>query len=396
MEVMKNLPLELIDEIIGHLPQGDKQSLRNCSLVAKSWINPSQRRLFNTVEIDRSNLQSWLDNISSANAILLGHVRHLRYKEYPKGEIEPAHRALRDYFPSFRQLNHLTLLFAHVSLRSLRIELFSAFQHSLSTISLGCSITKHAFVTLINYFPNLAHLYLYGLDCRKSSGPTPSLSRLLFKSLYITVGPLDTLFLLDELSRSGLRFDEVIVASIIPQPTWPEFSRRVIEIFGARAKYLRIHAAFERKYSLSLPATRTLCHNLSTEGKSFLTLSQCRELSEFEAYMIYADDAELDLISSIASTKIKRIIIKYSPAFELRVGHTYWKKLDNILVRLAERSEYKLTLEVEFRSPYGASDKGQEPDLTRYLPRFVEKGRMIIFDPDEKVLFYSDETKGGR
>ena len=112
--------------------------------------------------------------------------------------------------------------------------------------------------------------------------------------------------------------------------------------------------------------------------------------------MIHANDAELDHISSIASTKIKRIIIKYSPAFVLRGDHTYWKELDNILVRLAERSEYKLRLEVEFRGSYVVSDKGQVPDLMRYLPRFVEKGRMIVFDPDEKVLFCSDEAKGGR
>ena len=255
-----NLPLELVDEIIGHLPQDDKQSLRKCSLVAKSWISSSQRRLFNTVEIDRRNLQSWLDNISPTNAVLLGHVRQLWYNEYPKGEIEPAHRALRDYFSSFRQLSHLTLHSAHISLRSLCIELFSAFQHSLSTISLiGCSITKHAFITFINYFPNLAHLYLHRLNCRKINGTTPSLSRFLFKSLYVNEGPSGTLFLLEELSKSGLRFDELIVGSMtLPIPSESEFSRRVVEIFGAHAKYLRTRDSPERKYSLSLTATRTL------------------------------------------------------------------------------------------------------------------------------------------
>ena len=99
----------------------------------------------------------------------------------------------------------------------------------------------------------------------------------------------------------------------------PESSRCVVEIFGARATYLRIRDSSERKYSLSLPATRTLCHNPSADDESFLTLSHYRELSEFEACMIHTNDAELVLVPSIASTKIKRIIIKYSPAFEL--GH---------------------------------------------------------------------------
>ena len=112
--------------------------------------------------------------------------------------------------------------------------------------------------------------------------------------------------------------------------------------------------------------------------------------------MMHANDAEVVLLSSIASTKIKRIIIKFSPAFELPVGHTHWKGLDAVLVRLAEQSEYKLRLEVEFRGTYDMSDKCQEPDLTKYLPRFVERGRMVVFGPDEKVLFCSDKSKGGK
>ena len=110
---------------------------------------------------------------------------------------------------------------------------------------------------------------------------------------------------------------------------------------------------------------------------------------------MFANDAEVVLISSISSTKIKRIRIKSSPAFELPAGHSYWKELDNVLVRLAQQSEYKIRLEVEFRDSYGVSDQGRKPDFPRYLPIFVEKGCMIVFDPDEKVLFCSDEAEGG-
>ena len=68
-----------IREIVSHPTPEEKQSLRNCSLVVKSWIHPSQRLLFEKVEI-----------------------------EYPKAEVEPAHCALRDYFLS-ANTPHLTL-----------------------------------------------------------------------------------------------------------------------------------------------------------------------------------------------------------------------------------------------------------------------------------------------
>jgi len=41
-----NLPQELLDEILSYLPPDDregKRPLRNYSLVAKSWVNPSRR-----------------------------------------------------------------------------------------------------------------------------------------------------------------------------------------------------------------------------------------------------------------------------------------------------------------------------------------------------------------
>ena len=390
-----NLPLELVDEIVSHLPSDDKQSLRNCSLVAKSWIHPSQRLLFEKVEIDQRNLQSWVDNISPTNTVLLGQIRQFSYKEYPKAETEPAHCTLRDYFPSFRQLRHLTLLFA--SFQPHHTKLFSTFQHSLSTISLsGCSITKNAFVTLINYFPNLAHLHLRGLSCHEKDEPSLPLSRLLFKSLYVTVWRADSLFLLDELSRSGLRFEEVIVSGMIPKPSWPEFTRRVVGIFGAHVKYLRIRGSPEGKHSLPRPVLSIPVHNPSADGESFLTLSHCRELREFEAYLLHANDAELDLVSSITSTKIEKITFAHSPAFDLPTRHTYWARLDDVLVELVGRSEYKLRLEVEFQGVYVAPSKKSESYLTKRLPKFVEKGRMVVLGPGGNVLYCSDEAKGER
>ena len=77
-----NLPQELLEEILSHLPLEDeqgKQSLQKHSLVAKSWVNPTQRRLFETVELQDKTLNLWLANIPSTNEELLRHVRSLAY-----------------------------------------------------------------------------------------------------------------------------------------------------------------------------------------------------------------------------------------------------------------------------------------------------------------------------
>lgn len=132
----------------------------------------------------------------------------------------------------------------------------------------------------------------------------------------------------------------------------------------------------------------TLGHNrFADEGN--LGLSHCQELREFETFGMYMDDYELDFVSSITSTKIQKIILANSPAFELSVGHPYWRKFDGILIKLVEQSGPGHGLEVGFRGGEGVSDK---TDLRKYLPRFVEKGRIVILGDEYEVLYTSDEA----
>jgi len=49
----------------------ESQMLRNCSLVAKSWVYRSQKRLFETVRISTLTRNLWVDRISPANLELL-------------------------------------------------------------------------------------------------------------------------------------------------------------------------------------------------------------------------------------------------------------------------------------------------------------------------------------
>jgi hypothetical protein len=226
------LPMELLDEILDYIAT---LSLRSCSLVTKSWTSPCQKRLFKDVEIHPGNLQRWLDDISPENVELLGCVHALTYKEYvsPKsGTTGPAHHALREYLPSFRTLRHL-ILHSHISSLPQPLEICSAFQNTLSDITLVfCSITKCEFVALVNYFPNLMHLHLRYIKYLKEDKSIPPLSRLHFKNIRVIQLSEGGLDLIEELSRLGLQFEEVVISEWDPL--------RVVDAFGENAKCLRL------------------------------------------------------------------------------------------------------------------------------------------------------------
>ena len=179
---MKNLPPELLGEIIDHLPPHRERSFRNCSLVAKSWTYPAQRRLFQYVNIwEDHRLRSWLDTISPTNAELLHHIRrlHCRIPDVP-GSLYGSGGTVdffRDYPPSFCQLECL-VLFSGCLMRLTQIWTPSAFQNTLSLLCLcGSSVAVGALAALLNYFHNLTRLDLIALTHKADGQRVPPLSR---------------------------------------------------------------------------------------------------------------------------------------------------------------------------------------------------------------------------
>jgi hypothetical protein len=122
----------------------------------------------------------------------------------------------------------------------------------------------------------------------------------------------------------------------------------------------------------------------------------CRELREFEASKKYPDEAELDLISSITSTRIEKITLNYYSTFGLFVRRAYWTRLDNILVKLGKQSECELGLLVKIRVALVSPGEELWSGLTEYLPRFVEKGRVIVSDSRERLIHSSDGVGEGK
>ena len=200
-------PPELLDEILSHLPSDGGRSLQSCSLVSKSWLEPSRRLLFTHISVRVDNHQSWLDNISPTNVGLLRHIRSLEYFQPPLRsnslglanfirlrygvDFDPRCNlfTLRDYLPAFCQLQTLTLRNMDIgSTISNHMDLFSAFQHSLSSLFLvQTSIKWSTFVTILGYFPYLRHLEIRSSAFEMDDWYTPQLPHPLRGKLFFSV-----------------------------------------------------------------------------------------------------------------------------------------------------------------------------------------------------------------
>lgn len=244
-KIFMSLPPELLDEILGYLPP-DYQSLRNCSLVAKSWSHPCRKRLFENVFIRYTNFQSWLGNISPTNIELLQHVRSLYFVGSFPWQLEPSskHTSINDlyaYFPSFCRLHAITL--SHLPISSdipQQIEAFSPCQQALSSLTLAIvSLSWRSFIALIDYFPNLRYLELRNLFFKDGGGNPPLLSRpvrgkLCFHPFHEVTAIAFSDWLFAEL---GVEYDELVVdADYSSAP----YSQRIIAACRKSLKCLKL------------------------------------------------------------------------------------------------------------------------------------------------------------
>jgi len=242
-----NLPPELLDEIIDHI--SDEQSLRNCSLVAKSWVYPSRRQIFEFVDIWRDGpLYMWLDAISPTNIGVLQHVRSVQCRSYlhPDSPHPPA-GFLHDYWPSFHHLERLAFSSGFLPPYT-QIPIFSAFRHSLLSLSLrSCGVRIDGLVTLVDYFPNLAHLELVSL-CHMAGGFPARFSRPLQKlaiSYFFTKSAQD---FLDHLMEQHPLCDEVSISTY--PVSGPSLTQHVINGVEASVQRLNIESDLEGAFNI--------------------------------------------------------------------------------------------------------------------------------------------------
>jgi len=234
-----HLPVELIDEILSHLPPHGEESLYNYSLVARSWLDPCQRRIFESVTISPDTQQSWLDNISPTNTELLRHVRELVYVDRARrGLPHPPCRIgddLQDYLPSFLQLQSLTFGLVDIQpVISDNVKLFFAFQYSLSSLFLfQVSATWNGFVTLLAYFPNIRSLDVNGVLFEVDDSPAPQIPHALRGRLFIRCArERDPKALIDRFAGLRLEYEKLVIIG--------DYDQRLVAAVEENLKYLRI------------------------------------------------------------------------------------------------------------------------------------------------------------
>jgi len=351
-------------------------------LVSKSWTNPSRRHLFKEVNVSEKFLPSWLNRISPANHQLLQHIQVLSYVTSTQnlrngGPPKYSINVLQDYLPSFHQLQHLSLFSMHIpSDVSLKLEIFSAFQSTLSRLSLKhCDVTISALITLINYFPNLDHLDLSSLRQGTGGKPTPPLSRPRMSRLHLSELRPEASGILNQLSELGPVFDEVQVVNGRLPARLPALTR-IANTVGERVK------------RLGLLQTSRVYH----QGAWSALLAPCRELREFELVVTHPGNKETEIISSITSTSIRKVSLVYrwqiwGPSWR----DFNWGVFNEPLCRLVDRLGPRHELEVEIlivdmggERVYKDIDPGV---IVGSLAAFREKGRirLVYTGPDGRA-----------
>jgi hypothetical protein len=229
-----HFPVELVHEILSHLPIDDKQSFRSCSLVAKSWVDPSQQRLFALVTISPKNYRSWSNNISPENTRLLGHVRSLTHLLGGKHQGSHIDDDLRDYLPSFCQLQRLVFTLEDIKPTIPIPESFSAFQHTLTSLFfVTVSIPWSGFVSLLGYFPNLEDLLIRGVTFVVDDRPVAHLSRPLRGRLSVILARWDDVnILVDRFPGLKPEYEELVMLE--------KYEPGLVTVIKDSLKYLKI------------------------------------------------------------------------------------------------------------------------------------------------------------
>ena len=235
------IPPELLYEILSHMSRYDTRSLRNCSLVARAWVHPSRRRLFEVIDVRSVDFaRLWLKNVSPTNVRLLRCIRslHCKIENLPNSPHDPTDRIdiIANYSPSLSLLGYLSMTSGRL-LSLDQIGTPSAFQHTLTELVLtDCRVAIRALIALINHFSNLIHLRLVALLYEGRNQPNPPLSSRPLQSLSLRdFRPYSHPNFINELSALRLQCDAVSISGIF---SYPSLAQLVVGCVEANVKCL--------------------------------------------------------------------------------------------------------------------------------------------------------------
>ena len=248
------LPPEILDKILECIPadREERVTLVACALVATWWTGPCQRRLFSSVSIRKRNYQQWMDRValSGSKVRLLGYVRSLRigYIRDISIKFQSLLQDHGEYLPALHNLH--SLAFANTRVEHIPQyqfhTCFSAFRGTLTYLSLDVFATSFsAFVTLVDYFPNIRSLQLGVFMLGPDETPVPSLSRPLRGKLRFNLlqsGPLE---FFNRFAMLDLEYEELMIESF--GYVDPSFLESALQMSTGTVKSLRITCGFSRE-----------------------------------------------------------------------------------------------------------------------------------------------------
>jgi len=388
------LPPEMLDKIMEYIPTNrfkeGRPTLMACALVATWWTEPSQRRLFSLAVISERNHEGWVNGVahSGSKTRLLGYVRRLwlyRGQNF-KGEYRMRNLAQDsgEYLSALYNLRSLTVQnvwVEHIGEEGFR-SCFSAFRGTLTYLYLDFFSTSFStFVTLVDYFPHLRTLLLRSLVLRADERPVPTLSRPLRGKVHIHV-QLNHLKFFDRLGELDPEYEELVIDSFYDRVEKSALER-ILQLCPRTVKFLRFLPQLPREYSLPHSSSNPRTHpRPRAQDGAPLTISNFQQLQELQLTVELPNSAHEVLLSSITSTKLRKIIFLASYMHKFFLFTREWALFDEQLCQLMDRlrpTGYHHTLEAELRLTEIRRDFDQ-CDFTMFLPKFREKGIVTIVD----------------
>ena len=242
------LPPEILDKILEYVPtdREGRPTLMACSLVATWWTGPSQRCLFSSVSIHEGNYHEWMSGVvrSESKALLLGYVRSLWYDHCRATKINRQKHDLAQDSGEYLSALHRVRSLALCNIRAEHISeefpaCFSAFRGTLTSLSFTDFPTSFsAFVTLVDYFPNITSLRVSGLKLEPDEGPVPPLSQPLRGEIHVHDFPNNAEFL-DRLAKLNPKYETLGITSSL-HPVRTDSLESALRMSPSTIKFLRL------------------------------------------------------------------------------------------------------------------------------------------------------------
>ena len=153
-----------------------------------------------------------------------------------------------EYLSALRNIHSLTL--CDIKVEDIGEEgfrgCFSVFRETLTHLSLDAFTTSFsAFVTLVNYFPNITTLQLSSFALERDMGPVPSLTRPLRGTIHVHCVRAHCSRFFDRFSKLDLEYEELVI-----DPPWSmgwKFLEGALRTSPGTIKFLRLGAELKRE-----------------------------------------------------------------------------------------------------------------------------------------------------